>query len=139
MTTLPLSRHLPLIGMTIIRILTGWFIFRYGRELFQIDGLLDFLKTKNLPFPIFLGYAAKIIELVGGIFLMIGLFTRWVTPLLIVVLCGVIYTTTQGSIFDAELPILFILLFTVFLINGAGQWSIDHLIENRRKLKRNQI
>ena len=62
-------------GIVLIRILTGYFIFRYSLELFNIGGLLDFLKESGFPFPVFSGYAAKIIELVGGICLILGLFT----------------------------------------------------------------
>lgn len=131
MINLNLKKNLTTIGMTIIRIFTGWFIFRYGLELFKIDGLLDFLRKENIPFPIFSGYAAKIIELVGGICLIIGLFTRWVTFPLMVIMYGVIYTTANGSIFQGEFPFLFMLLFAVFLINGAGKWSVDYLLAHK--------
>lgn len=125
------SKNLPGIGITIIRVFTGWFIIRYGLELFNIDGLLDFLKKENIPFPVFTGYAAKILEFVGGICLILGLFTRWVTPPLMVVMYGVIYTTAHGSIFEGELAFLFMLLFGVFWVIGAGKWSVDHWLANR--------
>jgi putative oxidoreductase len=133
MATLLSFRNISPIGMAVIRIFTGWFIIRYGRELFNIEGLLDFLKKENFPFPVFSGYAAKIIELAGGIFLMAGLFTRWVTPLLMVVMAGVIYTTAHGSIFEGEVAFLFLLLFAVFFFNGAGKWSLDFLFFERKK------
>lgn len=124
-------------GMTIIRIFTGWLILRYGRELFHIHDLLHFLQEGNVPFPAFTGYAAKIIELVGGACLIIGLFTRWVTPPLMVVMCGVIYTTANGNIFDGELPFLFLLLFAVFFIQGAGEWSADHWLQRKFSKSKN--
>ncbi len=122
---------LRIFGMTLIRIFTGYLIYRYGRELFNIEGLLDFLKKENIPFPVFTGYAAKIIELVGGIFLILGLFTRIVCILLMIVMYGVIYTTANGNFLEGEFPFLFLLLFGVFLINGAGKWSLDHVIAKR--------
>ncbi len=133
------AKNLPVLGMTIIRLFTGYYIYRYGLELFNIDGLLDFLKKENIPFPVFTGYAAKIIEFVGGVCLIIGLFTRWVTPPLMVVMYGVIYTTAHGSIFEGEFPFLFMLLFGVFFINGAGPWSVDHWLENRFANKEKQL
>lgn len=120
-------------GIVLIRILTGYFIFRYSLELFNIGGLLDFLKESGFPFPVFSGYAAKIIELVGGICLILGLFTRWVTPFLMLTMAGVIYTMNRGNIFQGELPFLFLLLFAVFFICGPGKWSLDHWLENRKK------
>jgi len=118
-------------SMTLIRIFAGYLIFRYGRELFNIEGLLDFLKKENIPFPVFTGYAAKIIELVGGIFLILGLFTRIVSILLMIVMYGVIYTTANGNFLEGEFAFLLLLMFGVFLINGAGKWSLDHLIAKR--------
>lgn len=124
------------LGMAIIRIFTGWFIFRYGRELFNIEELLKFLQKESFPFPVFSGYAAKIIELAGGILLAVGLFTKWVTPPLMVVMYGVIYTTAHGSIFEGEFPFLFLLLFAVFFLNGAGKWSLDYYFFERKRNKK---
>jgi putative oxidoreductase len=120
------------IGFAIVRVFTGFFIFRYGRELFNIDELLKFLSEVKFPFPVFSGYAAKIIELVGGIALMLGLGVRWVTIPLICVMCGVIYLTAGGSIFEGELCFLFILLFAAFFFKGGGKWSLDHWIRSRK-------
>jgi putative oxidoreductase len=133
------AKNLPVLGMTIIRVFTGYYIYRYGLELFNIDGLLDFLKKENIPFPVFTGYAAKIIEFVGGICIIIGLFTRWVTPPLMVVMYGVIYTTAHGSIFEGEFPFLFMLLFGVFFIYGAGKWSVDYWLQYRFANKEKQV
>ncbi len=129
---------LRIFGMTLIRIFAGYLIFRYGRELFNIEGLLDFLKKENIPFPVFTGYAAKIIELVGGIFLILGLFTRIVCILLMIVMYGVIYTTANGNFLEGEFAFLLLLMFGVFLINGAGKWSLDRLLMAwwRRKKER---
>ena len=120
-------------GTAAVRIFAGILIFRYGRELFHIDQLLDFLEEEKFPLPVFSGYAAKIIELVGGVFLMIGLFTRWITPPLMMVMAGVIYLTAHGNIFEGEVAFLFLLLFAVFFFNGPGKWSADHWLANRKK------
>ena len=137
--TVSFTENLAVIGTTLVRILTGYLIFRYGLELFQIDALLEFLENANIPFPNLAGYAAKTIELVGGVCLILGLFTRWVTPPLIIVMCGVIYTAFNGNIFEGEAPFLFSLLFTLFFVNGAGKWSLDHLIETRLKPKKTMV
>jgi putative oxidoreductase len=68
------------IGILFVRVMAGIYIFRYGRELFHIDDLLKFLADTKWPLPVFSGYAAKIIELAGGVLLMLGLFTRIVYP-----------------------------------------------------------
>ena len=123
------------IGFAIVRVLGGFFIFRYGRELFHIDDLLNFLRDVKFPFPVVTGYTAKIIELVGGIALMLGIGVRWVTIPLICVMYGVIYVTAHGSIFEGELCFLFMLLFAVFFFKGGGKWSLDHWIRARKMAK----
>lgn len=122
-------------GIAIVRVFTGWFIYRYSQELFNIDGLLDFLTKENWPFPRFSGYAAKIIELIGGIFLMLGFLTKWITPLLMVTMAGVIITTAGGNIYQGEGAFLFFLLFAMFFLAGPGKWSIDHWLALRRRRK----
>ncbi len=139
MVNLSSAEDLKLVGMTLIRVFTGLFIFRYGLELFHIEALLAFLEKEGIPFPVFAGYAAKTIELIGGSCLMIGLFTRWVTLPLIVVMYGVIYATAKGSIFQGEFPFLFMLLFAVFFVQGAGKWSVDYWIENSFKNRDQQV
>lgn len=123
------------IGFAIVRMFTGFFICRYGRELFNIEDLLKFLGDVKFPFPVFTGYAAKIIELFGGIALILGLGVRWVTIPLICVMYGVIYVTAHGSIFEGELCFLFILLFALFFFKGGGKWSLDHWIRSRKAAK----
>ena len=123
-------------GLAIVRILTGWFIFRYSWEIFHIEELLKFLTETKWPFPVFSGYAAKLIEFVGGICLMLGLFTRYVTPPLIAVMAGVIYVMAGGNIYQGEFPFLFALLFATFFFAGPGKWSLDYWLPrwmNRKK------
>lgn len=119
-------------GITIVRVLTGWLIFRYSWELFNIGGLIDFLTDVKFPFPVFSAYAAKIIELLGGLLLILGLFTKWITPLLAITMLGVIYTIHKGNFYEGEHPLLFLLLFAVFFFNGPGKISLDYWLENRR-------
>lgn len=113
-------------GISIVRILTGWFIFRYSWEIFHIQELLRFLEEAKMPFPVISGYAAKGVEFIGGICLMLGLFTRWITIPLIAVMIGVIVLTAHGNIYEGELCFLYILLFAIFFFEGPGKWSLDH-------------
>lgn len=121
------------IGILAARVLAGIFIFRYGRELFHIDDLLDFLTKFNWPLPVFSGYAAKIIELVGGIMLALGFFTRIVSLLLMIVMLGVIFTMGGGDPFNSEGAALFFLLFAHFCFAGPGKYSLDYLLFDRKR------
>jgi len=118
-------------GIFFVRVITGLLIFRHSLELFKIEELLEFLTQTKFPFPIFSGYAAKIIEFTGGIFLTLGFFTKWITSLLAICMYGVIYTMNAGNFFDGEHPFLFMLLFALFFFNGPGKWSLDYYLEHR--------
>jgi len=121
------------IGIMAVRVLAGIFIFRYGRELFYIDDLLDFLTKFNWPLPVFSGYAAKIIELAGGILLCLGLFTRITCVLLMIVMLGVTFTMGGGDPFNSEGASLFFLLFAHFCFAGPGKFSLDYLLFDRKR------
>lgn len=121
------------LGIALVRVMAGIFIFRYGRELFHIEDLLDFLTKFNWPLPVFSGYAAKIIELAGGILLALGLFTRIVCVLLMIVMLGVTFTMGGGNPFNSEGASLFFLLFANFCFAGPGRFSIDYLLFDRKK------
>lgn len=120
------------IGILAVRVLAGIFIFRYGRELFNIGDLLDFLTKFNWPLPVFSGYAAKIIELAGGVLLILGLFTRIISVLLMIVMLGVIFTMGGGDPFNSEGASLFFLLFAHFCFAGPGKYSLDYLLFDRK-------
>jgi putative oxidoreductase len=121
------------IGIMIVRVMAGIYIFRYGRELFNIDDLLKFLTDIKWPLPVFFGYAAKIIELAGGVMLGLGLFTRIISVLLMFVMMGVIYTMGGGNWFNAEGAALFFQLFAIFCFAGPGKFSLDYLIFDRKR------
>ena len=130
------------IGIMLVRVIAGIYIFRYGRELFHIDDLLKFLIEFKWPLPVFSGYSAKIIELAGGVLLGLGLFTRIISVLLMMVMLGVISTMGGGDPFNAEGAALFFLLFAIFCFAGPGKYSLDYFLFDRRRepattLKRN--
>jgi putative oxidoreductase len=120
-------------GIIIVRVTVAYLMFRHSLELFSgMGGLIEFLTDVKFPFPVFVGYAAKIIEFAGSILLALGLFTRIVAPLLVITMLGVIYTMHRGDFFDGEHPFLFLLIFLLFFLNGPGKWSLDYLFFDRR-------
>lgn len=129
-------------GIFLVRVLVGYLIMRHSHEMFnpdQLRDLLNFLNDVKFPLPAFSGYAAKWIELAGGLLLAVGLFTRIATLLLLVVMAGVIYTMNGGNPFNGELAFLFGLFFILFFIIGPGRWSLDYLLFGRAKIARKAL
>ena len=122
--------------LAIIRAIAGIIIAKYGLEVFKADGMkgnFDWLTDLHMPAPHFMAYLGKLTELIGGGLLAIGLFTRLVTIPLIINMGVIIFFMGKGNIWgDEQLPFLLLLLFAVFFFTGAGKWSVDHWLFDRK-------
>ncbi|MGD0711289.1 MAG: DoxX family protein [Bacteroidales bacterium] len=118
----------------ILRIITGFlFLWHGSQKLFGFP-------PAGMEMPEFIVWVAGPIEFIGGILIMVGLFTRWVA----FISCGEMafaYWMAHGTV--AILPIMnhgelalfycFILLF--ISAKGSGVFSIDHyLCKGKTKL-----
>ena len=88
--------------------------------------------------PAFITYIAGPIELFGGILVMIGLFTRW-SAFLASGLMAFAYWMGHGTkallplLNNGELAALYCFVFLFISTQGSGIWSVDSLIERRKK------
>jgi putative oxidoreductase len=88
----------------------------------------------SVPFPAAMAYAGKFIELVGGFFLILGLFTRLFTALLFITFMFITFVMGEGKIFtENQHPFLFAIISLLFFFTGAGRLSIDYLVFINRK------
>jgi putative oxidoreductase len=76
-------------------------------------------------------------EIIGGVLLLVGLFTRWVALLLaleMVVVYFYIYagTSPYPLVNQGETPILFAFIFIALAVIGAGEFSIDKIRAKNR-------
>lgn len=86
--------------------------------------------------PMFFGFMAGIIELFGGIFLILGLFFK---PALVLIIVGMLFAAVsdtgsgeefRGASHSIELGIVF---FSLLFI-GAGKYSLDRMFTRRKKI-----
>ncbi|WP_081604193.1 DoxX family protein [Paenibacillus shenyangensis] len=91
----------------------------------------------SIGIPGFLAYVVAVLELGGGILLILGLFTRYVSGALFIVLAGAIVTTKlsagllgngESAGYELDLSLMLILLY--FIVNTAPL-SIDRLMNKR--------
>jgi putative oxidoreductase len=113
----------------ILRIVTAYLFMAHGTaKLFGMpyQKMFDGLQLMSLP------GLAGILEVFGGLLILIGLFTRPVA----FVLCGfmaVAYFMAHGSqghvllpmLNGGELAVLYCFVFLYFVFSGAGAWSVD--------------
>ena len=116
---------------TVLRIGTGLLFLQHGLQ--KMFGLLG---GKAVPLASLLGVAG-ILELVGGLLLVVGLFTCPVAAVLALemVAATVIAHAPRGGWpiqNGAELPLLYALIFAFLAASGAGPASADAVISTRR-------
>ena len=125
-------------AVILIRILVGWVFISEGIQKFLFPAALGvgrFAKI-GIPLPQFAAPAVGFVEIFCGAFLILGLFTRWMTiPLLAVIGTAIaktkvpeLYTSGQGiwyMLHDARADFSMLLGLLFLLIVGAGPLSID--------------
>ena len=122
-------------GMTITRIALGIVLFAHGYilkvETFTIGGTVGFFESIGLP-----AIAAYLViggEILGGIALILGAFTRLAAWLSLPILLGATWMHLGNNwVFSAEgggweFPILLVALAVAVGLGGAGKYAIDNL------------
>lgn len=92
---------------------------------------------QRIGLPGFLVYVAGAIEVVGGLMVLVGLYTP-VAALLLVLDMGVAmwkYNFSEGltAVAEYELPLVLGLAALTLATTGAGPYSLDYLIQRRKK------
>lgn len=126
-------------GLGIVRIFMGAFMVYHGWEVFDTNKMNEYTKwmiDMKLFAPSFSSYLGKTIELVTGIFLVAGLFTRVMVVPLALTMMFICFAIGKGRIFmEEQHPFLFVLLSVLFFFTGPGKWSLDYVLFNTRKQK----
>ena len=123
-------------GLAILRIITGMLMVYHGWEIFDSNKMNEYAKwdtIKSLPAPAFLVYLGKGLELVPGILLIMGLFTRPAALLGAINMLFICFTIGNGNFYyEDQHPFFFAVLALVFFFTGPIKWSIDQLIFKRK-------
>jgi uncharacterized membrane protein YphA (DoxX/SURF4 family) len=117
-------------GLAVIRIITGILIIYHGVEIFQPDIMNIYLGwdvIKALPFPVFMIYSGKGIELATGIFITLGLFTRIAALLLTLNMLFICFYVGSGKFYyEDQHPFIFAMLAMVFFFIGSVKFGLDN-------------
>jgi len=128
--TYTMSRSL---GFLILRLAIGTMLIHHGFEkLDNIENFAEaFVKPIHLPFPIFMSYIAAFSEIGGSILLMTGLGVRFGALAILGTMSIAIYHALAINGFNIYLLELLVVYWggaAALVLNGGGQFSIDHLI-----------
>lgn len=134
-----------------LRLILGYGFFAHGYAKFARgpENFIGILHAMGLPFPDLLGWATVIVEIVGGILILLGAWVPLATVPMIVVLLVAIFTvhlpngfsSIKLMSFDAagahfgqpgyETDLLYVAGLLALCIAGAGPLSIDEWLYRR--------
>jgi putative oxidoreductase len=112
--------------LSVVRIVSGFTYLAHG-----LQKSLGLLGGAKFPQTSLMGMVGDI-ELIGGILIMLGLFTRPVAFLLSGYMAVVYFSQHAARGFwpvvnKGELAVLYCFLFFYFVFSGPGAWSLDAL------------
>ena len=122
-------------ALLILRLVVGSFMLVHGIQ------KLELLKANPVQFadPIGIGEPASLTlavfaELICSALLILGLLTRLaIIPLIITMLVAVFIVHSADGFEKQELGALYLGIYVVLIITGAGKYSVDRLIAKRKR------
>lgn len=121
-------------GMLVLRVYAGLALaFLHGRgKLPPPEGFVGRVEAMGFPAPELFAWMAGFAEFGGGILLALGLLTRPLAALLVIHFLVVGFLAHAGDPFGKrELPLLFLSIWLMFMLTGAGRYALDALIRRR--------
>lgn len=123
----------PLVGRILIALI---FVLSGAGKIPGFEGTVGYISSKGLPFPALAAIAAIVVELGGGIALILGWKARWAAAamLLFTVSAAVIFHNFWGVPADqAQNQMIHFMKnismaggLLMVIVNGSGAFSLDH-------------
>jgi putative oxidoreductase len=130
-----IANHFLWAGPLIARITVGYVFMLTGwGKLQHLDRVMEYFASLGIPAPHILTPFVSGLECFGGLFLILGVFTRISAGGLAITMIIAIITAKWGDVDSLHTLLgfeesLFLALFTWLAISGAGKASLDYLIE----------
>ena len=112
-----------------LRLYFGYLLFQTGSgKIADIAKTTAFFESLHIPVANLASYLVGYTEMIGGLCLMAGFLSRWITIPLIIVLTTAMLTAHKGQVVHEAGPFPFLLTCLVVFCFGAGYFSLDWLI-----------
>lgn len=115
----------------LMRVSLGGMFFLHGIGKPLIVGMVQISQGFiEKGFPVWTNYAATLIEIIGGLMLVLGIYSRWAAVALLPVTLGIIlYHFPYGWVFHNpgggwEYPQLILVSLVTILFLGGGKYSV---------------
>ncbi|GAB4225652.1 MAG: DoxX family protein [Chlamydiales bacterium] len=127
--------------LLIIRLIWGGMFIQTGfGKLMNLQNTSSFFASLDIPYPTLNAFLVGSVETLGGVLLVLGLFTRIATIPLIITMIGAYFLahykaiaalTTNPKLFLDQAPFMFLYTCLVLLAFGPGLFSIDAWLKRK--------
>ncbi len=122
--------------MTTLRVITGvlMLVLHGMGKMPPSEKFIEGVTNLGFPAPVLFAWAAGIAESIGAFFLIIGLFTRPSALLLSLTMFVAAFGRHLADPLDVkEKSLLYLVIVLVFVVRGAGRWSIDYFFSKKSR------
>lgn len=134
---LDIARSFAWLPPLLARITVGWVFFQTGLgKINNIDRVIGFFTSLNLPAPVFHAHFVSWVECLGGLLLIAGLGTRLVSiPLSIIMIVALrtahVEDATGFSALTGIADYLYLVLMVWLMVAGPGKVALDTLVAGK--------
>ena len=128
------AKYAPLV----LRLSAGTIFAMHGYQKFSggIDGVAGFFTQLGIFAPTFFAYVVTYVELLGGIALILGIFTHWAAKLLAIdmlVATWIVHIPNGFFITNGGISYTLILFAVAIslMLSGPGIWSLDEQLTKK--------
>jgi putative oxidoreductase len=119
--------------LSVLRFMTGFLFLWHGTQ--KLLGFPPSGQPGDGSLPPLMVFAG-ILELFGGILIMVGLATRWTAFVLSGLMAAAYWMAHGTNAFlpiqnRGELAVLYCFVFLYFFFAGGGPWSLDNLLKKK--------
>ncbi|MFZ4500482.1 MAG: DoxX family protein [Minisyncoccia bacterium] len=121
-------------ALLIVRIIVGIAFFLHGLQKFNmgIEAVTEGFVAWGIPLAGLMAWVVTLVETVGGIALIVGVGTELVSFLLIIVMIVAAFVVRNLMQMDFlggwEVNLVFIAALIPLLVQGAGRYSLSHIL-----------
>lgn len=128
------------IGFLLLRFFTGLALCTVFEKLLPKSGIwgpqdwfIHDVADMGFPFPVFFAWIAVLSEFIGGILLMLGLYTRPAAIMNVMVTFTATFIYHDGDLSGSGLFSFFFMIMCICIVLfGPGKFSMEHLLARRR-------
>jgi putative oxidoreductase len=126
-------------GLTVLRVVTGIVFFMHGYTkvfVWGLDGTAAGFAKMGIPLAGIAGPFVGFLELLGGLALIIGLASRWISiPLAVTMVVAIVQVHLAAGFFAPngyEFPLTLLAGLVGLSLAGGGAFAVDNVLASRR-------